>query len=90
MQRAWPKPGSHALRNRRRPTLPGRIQPSTIGAGGLNFRVRNGNGYLSAAMATEISCSAGEPRSGPFENSIANTSEITSKIQALGRLVPVS
>ena len=41
------------VRNRRRPTLPGRIQPSTIGAGGLNFRVRNGNGCISAAKATE-------------------------------------
>ncbi len=37
---------------RRRPTLPGRIPPSTIGAGGLNFRVRDGNGCDSAAMAT--------------------------------------
>ena len=71
--------GLARLRNRRRPTLPGRIQPSTIGAGGLNFRVRNGNGCISAAKATETSCSAGKPRSGPFKNSIANTSEITSK-----------
>ncbi len=38
---------------RRRPTLPGSHDPSTIGAGGLNFRVRNGNGCISAAMATE-------------------------------------
>ena len=37
---------------RRRPTLPGGIPPSTIGAGGLNFRVRDGNGCDSAAMAT--------------------------------------
>jgi hypothetical protein len=71
--------GLARLRNRRRPTLPGRIQPSTIGAGGLNFRVRNGNGCISAAKATETSCSAGYPRSGPFENSIANTSETSSK-----------
>ena len=40
---------------RRRPTLPGGIPPSTIGAGGLNFRVRNGNGCDSAAMATGTS-----------------------------------
>jgi hypothetical protein len=38
---------------RRRPTLPGGIPPSTIGAGGLNFRVRNGNGWDPSAMATE-------------------------------------
>ncbi len=33
-------------------TLPGGYPPSTIGAGGLNFRVRDGNGCDSAAMAT--------------------------------------
>ena len=38
---------------RRRPTLPPRFQGSTIGAGGLNFRVRNGTGCLPSAMATE-------------------------------------
>ncbi len=37
---------------RRRPTLPGGYPPSTIGAGRLNFRVRDGNGCDSAAMAT--------------------------------------
>src|ERR1700730_8083475 len=37
---------------RRRPTLPGGLPPSTIGAGRLNFRVRNGNGCDPAAMAT--------------------------------------
>ncbi len=35
-----------------RPTLPGRCPPSTIGAGGLNCRVREGNGCIPAAMAT--------------------------------------
>ena len=40
---------------RRRPTLPGTLVPSTIGAGGLNFRVRNGNGCDPSAMATERS-----------------------------------
>ena len=37
---------------RRRPTLPGGLPPSTIGAGGLNFRVRHGNGCDSTAIAT--------------------------------------
>ena len=37
---------------RRRPTLPGGIPPSTIGADRLNFRVRNGNGWDPVAMVT--------------------------------------
>ena len=41
---------------RRRPTLPGGLPPSTIGAGSPNFRVRDGNGCDPAAMATEILC----------------------------------
>jgi hypothetical protein len=38
---------------RQRPTLPPRLQGSTIGAGGLNFRVRNGTGCFPSAIATE-------------------------------------
>jgi hypothetical protein len=38
--------------SRRRPTLPGGCPPSTIGAGGLNFRVRDGNGCGPTAMVT--------------------------------------
>ena len=37
---------------RRRPTLPHRCQCSTIGAGGLNFRVRDGNGCDPSATVT--------------------------------------
>jgi hypothetical protein len=36
---------------RQRPTLPG-INPSTISAGGLNGRVRDGNGWSPSAIAT--------------------------------------
>ncbi len=36
----------------RGPTLPGALAPSTIGAGGLNFRVRDGNGYFPSAVPT--------------------------------------
>jgi hypothetical protein len=39
--------------SRRRPTLPPRYRDSTIGAGGLNFRVRNGTGCSPSAIATE-------------------------------------
>jgi hypothetical protein len=44
---------------RRRPTLPGDLSPSTIGADRLNFRVRDGNGCDPVAMVTEISCQRG-------------------------------
>ena len=37
----------------------GDLPPSTIGAGGLNCRVRNGNGCVPAAMATGSSVSLG-------------------------------
>ena len=43
-------------RIRRRPTLPPRCQGSTIGAGELNFRVRDGNGCCLFAIATEKRC----------------------------------
>ena len=37
---------------RQRPTLPRRYQRSTIGPGGLNFRVRDGNGCGPSGIAT--------------------------------------
>ena len=37
---------------RQRPTLPGRVQPSTIGAEGLNFCVRYGNRWYPFAIIT--------------------------------------
>ena len=70
-RRTGPQMGPRSLEEiRRRPTLPGSLLPSTIGAGGLNFRVRNGNGCDPTAMATEICCqerarSAGTERSSP-------------------------
>ena len=39
---------------RRRPTLPRRYQRSTIGAGGLNFRVRDGNGWDPSAIVARL------------------------------------
>ena len=81
-----PELGALHVRNRRRPTLPGRLHPSTIGAGGLNFRVRNGNGCLSAAITTETS--ALQRTLWALENSTASTNIFVLN-QALGRLVPV-
>jgi hypothetical protein len=40
--------------NRRLPTLPGGCPPSTIGASGLNFSVRNGKRCFPAAMTAEV------------------------------------
>ena len=37
----------------RRPTLPGPCGPSTIGAEGLNGRVRDGNAWIPFAIATK-------------------------------------
>lgn len=34
------------------PTLPGVFTPSTIGAGGLNGRVRDGNEWIPSAIVT--------------------------------------
>ena len=44
--------GFRIIKSRRRPTLPRRCQRSTIGAGGLNFRVRDGNGCDPSATVT--------------------------------------
>src|SRR5690606_15220794 len=55
--RTSPAPKRRARENsgfRQRPTLPGGLPPSTIGAGGLNGRVRNGNGCGPSAIATGI------------------------------------
>src|SRR5439155_26209817 len=48
-----PSQGLFSRVSRRRPTLPPRYQGSTIGAGGLNLRDRNGTGCSPSAMATE-------------------------------------
>ncbi len=39
-------------KSRRRPTLPLRCRSSTIGAEGLNYRIRNGNGCGPFAITT--------------------------------------
>ena len=49
-KRSFNTPFSHGIR--RRPTLPGRVQPSTIGAEGLNFCVRDGNRWNPFAITT--------------------------------------
>ena len=58
-------------KNRRRPTLPGGCPPSTIGAGGLNFSVRNGKRCTPAAMTTEIVKGGRRNAGAHLQNSIA-------------------
>src|SRR5215471_7297866 len=80
---------------RRRPTLPRSLPRSTIGAEGLNFRVRNGTGCFPFAMATETlwRCSPGptaprEPHSGRETLPPSWAGRVEAK--PLGLLVPVS
>jgi hypothetical protein len=69
--------GLEQVRDRRRPTLPGTHVPSTIGAGGLNFRVRDGNGWDPSAMATETCCQRAQPIGRcSLKNSIASTNMV--------------
>jgi hypothetical protein len=51
-------------KSRRRPTLPRGLPLSTIGAGGLNCRVRKGNGCVPTAMATGNLLSRGSTQYG--------------------------
>ncbi len=44
-------PGAFCLIMWHRPTLEGPCGPTTIGAGGLNCRVRDGNGWDPTAMS---------------------------------------
>ena len=47
------KAASLDIKSRHRPTLPPPLEGSTIGAGGLNFRVRDGTGCDPSAVGTE-------------------------------------
>ena len=53
-----------------RPTLPYRYQYSTIGAGELNCRVRNGNGCFLLAIVTRI-------KSDPLRNNALHRNRIS-------------
>ena len=83
-------------KSRQRPTLPLRLQSSTIGAGGLNFRVRDGTGCSPSAMATETACldrrfvARSRRKRGCAPSRARNTIASASKSQVLGLLVRVS
>ena len=82
-------------RSRQRPTLPPGYPGSTIGAGGLNGRVRNGNGCDPSAMVTGMNCQRTtttedpESRAGRTEAARASSS-INVMVKPHDRLVPVS
>ena len=56
-----PEGGPLRKKSRQRPTLPPSFPGSTIGAGGLNFRVRDGTGCIPSAMATETAVLGEDP-----------------------------
>ena len=70
----------------RRPTLPGACAPSTIGAGGLNFSVRNGKRCIPAAMTAQI-VEAHDLRVDPQNPSKLHSSFRHVQNQDLGQLV---
>ena len=79
-------------KNGRRPTLPRSLPRSTIGAGGLNFSVRNGKRCIPAAIVTlskkrqVFGCMARALARLAFENRIARSQK---NHQALDLLVPL-
>src|SRR5580765_3007929 len=67
-----------SILSRRCPTLPRRCQRSTIGAEGLNFRVRNGNGCDPSAMVAgklEFSKTAGTLPQARSESKLESNSK---------------
>ena len=70
---------------RRRPTLPPRLQGSTIGAERLSFRVRNGTGRFPLAMAagTLLRC-------GVVPDRISGTAQWTQQIECRSSPRPIS
>ena len=68
-----------ARKTGRRPTLPGAFAPSTIGANGLNFSVRNGKRCIPAAMTAQIVEEPAAARSGARAPSKLHSDDTSSK-----------
>ena len=80
---------------RRRPTLPRGPPRSTIGAEGLNFRVRNGTGCFPFAITAETLLRCHRPPRGLIRPHLGNRTvdakqEYGVEAKPLGLLVPVS
>ena len=56
--------------SRRRPIFPGSCPPSIFGAGELNFRVRDGNGWFLSASVTGIDLQLARPPSMDGERTV--------------------
>jgi hypothetical protein len=78
--------GARQEKARRRPTLPGSLPPSTIGAGGLHCRVRNGNGCFPAAVATGTSLLSTVRVENPRASTSANKKNPSPRPISTGRL----
>ena len=78
----WGNRGVPPPNNRRHPTLPGACAPSTIGASGLDFSVRNGKRYFPVAMTAEVSRGAPAGCAHP-QNSIATLTCSKSRPRAI-------
>src|SRR5712691_8640100 len=82
--------------SRQRPTLPPGDPGSTIGAGGLNGRVRNGNGCDPSAMVTGIKLSKMTPEDSERDiehvkrRQCSFSSSTNVMVKPHDRLVPVS
>ena len=56
--------------SRRRPIFPGSCPPSIFGAGELNFRVRDGNGWFLSASVTGIDLQLARPSIVGWERTV--------------------
>ena len=92
--------GAFSCGIRQRPTLPGRLQPSTIGAQGLNCCVRYGNRWIPFAIATGSPAGLGASAPHTLKTAHPNSAHLASQPllglflnpldQALDRLVSSS
>ena len=71
------------------PIFPGRLQPSIVSRSELNFRVRDGNGWILALINTNYN-RAKKNRTKGEEEEVSEAECLHIVGQALGRLVQVS
>src|SRR5205814_4896781 len=72
---------------RRRPTLPHTFACSTIGPAGLNFRVRDGNGWIPRGKITDVLSSESLGPNSPATSSCNLVKDLEDNPSQLNRLV---